>query len=84
MFSVWFLSGTINCKKPLTIATVCGIMSAGGEQAASVEKIVDKMKSQPTGIRPDEAGQVLVCYGYEFDRQNGSHKAYVNKAGMCN
>ena len=48
---------------------------------ASVEKIIDKMKRQPNGIRPDEAGQVLVYYGYEFDRQNGSHKSYVNKDG---
>ena len=48
---------------------------------ASVKKIVDKMKRQPNSIRPDEAGQVLDHYGYRFDRQNGSHKTYINKNG---
>ena len=48
---------------------------------ASVKKIVDKMKRQPNGISPDEAGLVLDHYGYKFDRQNGSHKTYINKNG---
>ena len=48
---------------------------------ASVSKIVDKMKRQPNGISPDEAGQVLEHYGYKFDRQNGSHKTYINASG---
>jgi len=48
---------------------------------ASVDKIVSKMKRQPNGISPDEAGRVLDYYGYRFDRQNGSHKTYVNEAG---
>ena len=48
---------------------------------ASVKKIVDKMKRQPNGISPDEAGQVLDHYGYKFDRQSGSHKTYINKNG---
>ena len=65
----------------LTHTTTYGIIIAGGEQVASVEKLVDKMKRQPNGISPDEAGQVLDHYGYRFDRQNGSHKTYVNKDG---
>lgn len=48
---------------------------------ASVDKIVAKMRRQPNGISPDEAGTVLDHYGYSFDRQNGSHKTYVNKNG---
>jgi len=48
---------------------------------ASVDKIVEKMKRQPNGISPDEAGRVLDHYGYKFDRQNGSHKTYVNDVG---
>ena len=56
-------------------------MIVGGEQVASVDKIVAKMKRQPNGISPDEAGKVLDHYGYEFDRQNGSHKTYVNSNG---
>lgn len=45
----------------------------------SIEKIVDKMKRQPNGIRPEEAEKVLKAYGYEPVRQKGSHKQYMNK-----
>ena len=41
----------------------------------SVEKIIDKMKRQPNGIRPEEAEKVLKAYGYEPVRQ----KQYLNK-----
>jgi len=30
-----------------------------------VEKIIDKMKRQPNGIRPEEAEKVLKAYEYE-------------------
>lgn len=43
-----------------------------------VEKIIDKMKRQPNGIRPEEAEKVLKAYGYEPVRQKGSHKQYLN------
>jgi len=45
----------------------------------SVEKIIEKMKRQSNGIRPEEAEKVLKAYGYEPVRQKGSHKQYVNK-----
>lgn len=45
----------------------------------SVEKIIDKMKRQPNGIRPEEAEKVLNAYGYQLVRQKGSHKQYLNK-----
>lgn len=45
----------------------------------SVEKIIDKMKRQSNGIRPEEAEKVLKAYGYEPVRQKGSHKQYLNK-----
>jgi len=48
---------------------------------ASVDKIVSKMQRQPNGISADEASLVLDHYGYKFDRQNGSHKTYVNEKG---
>ena len=48
---------------------------------ASVEKIISKMKNQPNGIKPEEAGRVLTAYGYCFDRQKGSHQHYINKSG---
>ena len=46
---------------------------------SSVEKIIDKMKRQPNGIRPDEAERVLNAYGYKMVRHRGSHKQYLNK-----
>lgn len=48
---------------------------------ASVEKIIEKMKRQPNGIRPEEAEKVLKAYGYEPVRQKGSHKHYLNEKG---
>ena len=45
----------------------------------SVDKIIDKMKRQPNGIRPEEAEKVLKAYGYEPVRQKGSHKQYLNR-----
>lgn len=44
----------------------------------SVEKIINKMKCQPNGIRPEEAEKVLKAFGYEPVRQKGSHKQYLN------
>ena len=46
---------------------------------ANVQKIIEKMKSQPNGIRADEADKILRAYGYEGVRQKGSHKQYLNK-----
>lgn len=46
---------------------------------SNVEKIIDKMRRQPNGIRPEEAEKVLKAYGYEMVRQRGSHKQYLNK-----
>ena len=48
---------------------------------ASVEKIVDKMKRQPNGIRLNEADKVLKHYGYSLDRQKGSHRQYLTEDG---
>ena len=48
---------------------------------ASVEKLILKMKNQPNGISPQEAGKVLNAKGYRFARQNGSHCHYVNESG---
>lgn len=46
---------------------------------SSVDKIIDKMKRQPNGIRPDEAEKVLNAFGYKLVRHKGSHKQYLNK-----
>jgi predicted RNA binding protein YcfA (HicA-like mRNA interferase family) len=48
---------------------------------ASVEKIIEKMKNQPHGIRLPEAEKVLAAYGYSFNRQKGSHRHYINSEG---
>ena len=53
----------------------------GGERVPSVPKIIEKMKNQPNGIRPEEADKVLKAYGYELVRQKGSHKHYLNANG---
>lgn len=46
-----------------------------------VEKIIEKMRRQPHGIRRGEADKVLEAYGYHFDRQKGSHRHYINAGG---
>lgn len=45
----------------------------------NVNKIIDKMKRQPNGIRYEEAKKVLEYYGYECDRQKGSHAHFLNR-----
>ena len=45
----------------------------------NIEKILEKMKRKPNGIRPEEVDKVLRAYGYEPARQKGSHKQYLNK-----
>ena len=39
------------------------------------------MKNQPRGVRLEEAEKVLAAYGYNFKRQKGSHKNYLNEHG---
>jgi predicted RNA binding protein YcfA (HicA-like mRNA interferase family) len=48
---------------------------------ATVEKIIEKMKNQPRGIRLEEAEKVLAANGYIFNRQKGSHRHYINGIG---
>jgi predicted RNA binding protein YcfA (HicA-like mRNA interferase family) len=47
----------------------------------TVEKIIEKMKNQPHGIRLSEAEKVMAAYGYQLRRTNGSHRHYINSAG---
>ena len=47
----------------------------------SIEKIIEKMKNQPRGIRLEEAEKVLSAYGYHFARQRGSHRYYIDDNG---
>lgn len=47
----------------------------------TVEKIIEKMKRQPNGIRMAELDKVLEYYGYTFNRQKGSHRQYINAIG---
>jgi predicted RNA binding protein YcfA (HicA-like mRNA interferase family) len=46
-----------------------------------VEKIIEKMKNQPHGIRLEEAEKVLTAYGYHLKRQKGSHRHYLSSQG---
>ena len=45
----------------------------------TVDKIIEKMKQQPNGIRAVDTEKVLNAFGYEAIRQKGSHKHYLNK-----
>ncbi len=55
------------------------ILMKGGIKVSNVKKLIEKMKQQPNGIRPEEAEKVLSAYGYIPARQKGSHKHYLNK-----
>lgn len=48
---------------------------------SQIKKLIEKMKTQPNGIRPEEAERVLNAFGYRLDRQRGSHMHYINKFG---
>lgn len=45
----------------------------------TIEKLIEKMKQQPNGIRPADVEKVLGAYDYIPVRQKGSHKHYLNK-----
>jgi len=47
----------------------------------TVDKLIEKMKNQPRGIRLEEAEKVLAAYGYYFKRQRGSHRHYLDRDG---
>jgi predicted RNA binding protein YcfA (HicA-like mRNA interferase family) len=44
---------------------------------AGADKIIEKMRNQPNGIRMEEAHKVLADYGYRLARQKGSHRQYI-------
>lgn len=48
---------------------------------ADIQKILEKMKRQPNGIRLSEVERVLENFGYKLCRQKGSHKHYINEKG---
>ena len=48
---------------------------------AQIDKLIEKMKRQPNGIRADEAVKVLEYFGYKLDRQQGSHMQFINSIG---
>lgn len=48
---------------------------------AGVDKIIEKMRNQPNGIRMLEAHKVLLAKGYQLHRQKGSHRQYINATG---
>jgi predicted RNA binding protein YcfA (HicA-like mRNA interferase family) len=46
-----------------------------------IEKLIEKMRNQPNGIRMAEADKVLTANGYRLGRQKGSHRHYINDKG---
>ncbi len=70
-----------NLYEVLTYSTIYDtiITERRKKHVPNIEKIISKMKNQPHGIRLEEVEKVLKYYGYELDRQRGSHKQYLNK-----
>lgn len=66
---------------PLTYDTIYDTIIIRGENGVQVDKIIQKMRNQPNGIRPEEARKVLEYYGYRLDRQVGSHMQFINQNG---
>jgi len=48
---------------------------------ARVEKLIEKMRNRPNGIRFAEITKVLEHYGYREVRVDGSHHQYRNEKG---
>ncbi|WP_425623042.1 type II toxin-antitoxin system HicA family toxin [Brevibacillus borstelensis] len=48
---------------------------------AGVEKLIEKMKNRPNGIRFSEIAKVLEYHGYIMVRVVGSHHHFRNKNG---
>jgi predicted RNA binding protein YcfA (HicA-like mRNA interferase family) len=48
---------------------------------AGIEKLIEKMRNRPNGIRYEEAVKVLKHIGYELDRVRGSHHQFRNAKG---
>lgn len=65
----------------MTFDTIYGTIITGGEQMAGIDKIIEKMKVQPRGIRYEEAVKVLEYYGYQHVRTKGSHHQFRNQNG---
>lgn len=45
-----------------------------------VAKLIEKMRSQPNGINPDDAERVLKYLGFEHRNTKGSHKHFKRKS----
>ena len=48
---------------------------------ASVDKIIEKMRRQPHGIRYEEGKKVLEHNGYKITTQKGSHRSFRDADG---
>ena len=46
------------------------------------EKLLDKAKSNPSGLRFQEFETLLKHCGWRLDHQKGSHKIWISKNGM--
>lgn len=45
---------------------------------ANCKKLLDKAKNSTTNYKFADALKLASCYGWEFERQNGSHVHYKN------
>ena len=47
---------------------------------SGIEKLIEKMKNQPNGIKFSEVEKILNYMDFYETRQKGSHKRFKNKA----
>ena len=43
------------------------------------DKLLEKAKRNPKGVKFRELCALATCYGWELDRQKGSHAVYKNR-----
>jgi predicted RNA binding protein YcfA (HicA-like mRNA interferase family) len=47
---------------------------------AKCEKLLEKAKNSPNNLHFDDLCKLAKCYGWEFDRQEGSHAIYLHRS----
>ena len=47
---------------------------------SKADKLLDRAINNPQGLSFSELETLVKNHGFQFDRQNGSHRIYVNKA----
>lgn len=72
----------VGLKKMLLIKLDLALVTVYGYNMSKNEKLLDKAKSNPNGLRFKEFETLLKQSGWYLDRQKGSHKIWVSGAGL--